>query len=161
MAWAKGISVPATRRPGRVHPHDPADGRRQVALLSPLGGATTPQGAPTDARSSAVWTTWRQARVPYFMLKEIHEQPETASLGGAPSAPGLPAEPVALPMEDAFYAGVGRIQIGLRHRPPAAMVGAYLLEQYAGFLRRCTTPVNSACAAAAGPTPSPLGDPVR
>ena len=48
---------------------------------------------------------------------------------------GLPPEqPVALPLDDAFYAGIERIQIlacgTSRH---AAMVGAYLLEQFAGI----------------------------
>ena len=48
---------------------------------------------------------------------------------------GLPASnPVALPFEESFYEGVDRIQIlacgTSRH---AALVGAYLLEQFAGL----------------------------
>ena len=79
----------------------------------------------------------------HFMLKEIHEQPETAALWVArhlppatssslPSAEGLSL--VALPFDDAFYEGVERIQIlacgTSRH---AAQVGGYLLEQLAGL----------------------------
>ena len=97
----------------------------------------------------------------HFMLKEIHEQPETAELWVARHLPlGLPAEqPVALPMDDALYAGIEQIQIlacgTSRH---AAMVGAYLLEQFAGFPHRCTTPVSSATRCRRWlPTPSPLG----
>jgi glucosamine--fructose-6-phosphate aminotransferase (isomerizing) len=72
----------------------------------------------------------------HYMLKEIHEQPETAELWVARHLPqGLaPETPVALPFDDAFYAGLERIEIlacgTSRH---AALVGAYLLEQYAGI----------------------------
>ena len=70
------------------------------------------------------------------MLKEIHDQPETAELWVARHLPvGLPVEsPVALPFDDAFYADIEQIQIlacgTSRH---AALVGAYLLEQFAGI----------------------------
>jgi len=63
------------------------------------------------------------------MLKEIHEQPETAALWVARHLPE--AGPlVALPLDESVYEGVQRIQIlacgTSRH---AAQVGAYLLEQ--------------------------------
>jgi glucosamine--fructose-6-phosphate aminotransferase (isomerizing) len=68
----------------------------------------------------------------HFMLKEIHEQPETAALWVARH---LPEEAlVALPLDEAVYEGVEHIQVlacgTSRH---AAQVGAYLLEQLAGI----------------------------
>jgi len=72
----------------------------------------------------------------HFMLKEIHEQPETAQLWVERHLPAdLSAEaPVALPFDDSFYCDLERIQIlacgTSRH---AALVGAYLLEQFAGI----------------------------
>ncbi|QNI96063.1 glutamine--fructose-6-phosphate transaminase (isomerizing) [Synechococcus sp. RS9902] len=112
----------------------------EVALLSPLGvelydaAGVRQQRMPTQLSGVAHVADKREFR--HFMLKEIHEQPETAELWVARHLPqGLPAElPVALPMDDAFYAGIERIQIlacgTSRH---AAMVGAYLLEQFAGI----------------------------
>ena len=112
----------------------------EVALLSPLGvelydavGARQ-QRMPTQLSGTDHVADKREFR--HFMLKEIHEQPETAQLWVARHLPqGLPAEqPVALPLDEAFYAGIERIQIlacgTSRH---AAMVGAYLLEQFAGL----------------------------
>ena len=112
----------------------------EVALLSPLGvelydavGARQ-QRMPTQLSGTDHVADKREFR--HFMLKEIHEQPETAQLWVARHLPqGLPAEqPVALPLDDAFYSGIERIQIlacgTSRH---AAMVGAYLLEQFAGL----------------------------
>ncbi|MFM7362085.1 MAG: isomerizing glutamine--fructose-6-phosphate transaminase, partial [Cyanobium sp.] len=68
----------------------------------------------------------------HFMLKEIHEQPETAALWIARHLPEQAL--VALPFDDAFYEGVERIEIlacgTSRH---AAQVGAHLLEQLAGL----------------------------
>ena len=111
----------------------------EVALLSPLGvelydavGARQ-QRMPTQLSGTDHVADKREFR--HFMLKEIHEQPETAQLWVARHLPqGLPAEqPVALPLVDGFYSGIERIQIlacgTSRH---AAMVGAYLLEQFAG-----------------------------
>jgi glucosamine--fructose-6-phosphate aminotransferase (isomerizing) len=72
----------------------------------------------------------------HFMLKEIHEQPETAELWVARHLPqGLTEQmPVALPFEPSFYRGIERIEIlacgTSRH---AALVGAYLLEQFSGL----------------------------
>ena len=111
----------------------------EVALLSPLGvelydaAGARQQRMPTQLSGTDHVADKREFR--HFMLKEIHEQPETAQLWVARHLPqGLPAEqPVALPLDDAFYSGIERIQIlacgTSRH---AAMVGAYLLEQFAG-----------------------------
>jgi glucosamine--fructose-6-phosphate aminotransferase (isomerizing) len=73
----------------------------------------------------------------HFMLKEIHEQPETAALWVArhlPEAAGGAGPLVALPLDEDFYAGVERIQVlacgTSRH---ASQVGAYLLEQLSGI----------------------------
>ncbi|MFL2513301.1 MAG: SIS domain-containing protein [Synechococcus sp.] len=112
----------------------------EVALLSPLGielydaeGARQ-QRTPTMLSGSDHIADKRHFR--HFMLKEIHEQPETARLWVDRHLPvGLPASnPVALPFEESFYEGVERIQLlacgTSRH---AALVGAYLLEQFAGL----------------------------
>ncbi|QNI60448.1 glutamine--fructose-6-phosphate transaminase (isomerizing) [Synechococcus sp. TAK9802] len=112
----------------------------EVALLSPLGvelydaAGVRQQRMPTQLSGVDHVADKREFR--HFMLKEIHEQPETAELWVTRHLPqGLPPEkPVALPMDDAFYAGIEQIQIlacgTSRH---AAMVGAYLLEQFAGI----------------------------
>ena len=66
----------------------------------------------------------------HFMLKEIHEQPETAARWLLRHLPeGGPNDPlVALPIERSLLEGVQRIQIlacgTSRH---AALVGAHLL----------------------------------
>ena len=97
----------------------------------------TPQGAVSNAcpPSSAAWITWRTSEFRHFMLKEIHEQPETAELWVTRHLPqDFRRNSRWLPMDDAFYAGIEQIQIlacgTSRH---AAMVGAYLLEQFAGI----------------------------
>jgi len=112
----------------------------EVALLSPLGvelydaEGVRQQRMPTQLSGVDHVADKRDFR--HFMLKEIHEQPETAELWVARHLPqGLPADqPVALPLDDAFYAGIEQIQIlacgTSRH---AAMVGAHLLEQFAGI----------------------------
>ena len=112
----------------------------EVALLSPLGielydaEGVRQQRTPTMLSGSEHIADKRHFR--HFMLKEIHEQPETARLWVDRHLPvGLPASnPVALPFDESFYEGVERIQIlacgTSRH---AALVGAYLLEQFAGL----------------------------
>ena len=112
----------------------------EVALLSPLGielyneAGERQQRTPTVLSNQEGVADKRDFR--HFMLKEIHEQPETAALWVARHLPaGLTAgNPVALPFEERFYDGVERIQIlacgTSRH---AAQVGAYLLEQFAGI----------------------------
>ncbi|MFO7628494.1 MAG: glutamine--fructose-6-phosphate transaminase (isomerizing) [Prochlorococcaceae cyanobacterium] len=108
----------------------------EVALLTPLGielydGA----GERVDRSPSLLSGTEHVAdkrSFRHFMLKEIHEQPETAALWVARHLPE--GALVALPLEASFYEGVERIQIlacgTSRH---AAQVGAYLLEQLAGI----------------------------
>ena len=112
----------------------------EVALLSPLGvelydaAGERQHRLPTQLSVTEQVADKRQFR--HFMLKEIHEQPETAALWVARHLPaGLPVDrPVALPFDDTFYAGIERIEIlacgTSRH---AALVGAHLLEQFAGI----------------------------
>ncbi|MAR05641.1 MAG: glutamine--fructose-6-phosphate transaminase (isomerizing) [Cyanobium sp. NAT70] len=112
----------------------------EVALLSPLGVELYDQNGRRRQRMPSVLSGTdhmvdkRDYR--HFMLKEIHEQPETAQLWVARHLPqGLPADaPVALPFEPSFYAGIERVEIlacgTSRH---AALVGAHLLEQFAGI----------------------------
>ena len=112
----------------------------EVALLSPLGvelynaQGERQQRMPTLLTSTDHVADKREFR--HFMLKEIHEQPETAELWVARHLPqGLTQQmPVALPFEASFYEGIERIEIlacgTSRH---AALVGAYLLEQFAGL----------------------------
>jgi glucosamine--fructose-6-phosphate aminotransferase (isomerizing) len=113
----------------------------EVALLNPLGielydaAGNRVQRSPSLLSGTEHVADKRSFR--HFMLKEIHEQPETAALWVARHLPegGQPgASLVALPLDDSVYAGVERIQIlacgTSRH---AAQVGAYLLEQLAGI----------------------------
>jgi len=112
----------------------------EVALLSPLGvelydaAGVRQQRMPTLLTGTDHVADKREFR--HFMLKEIHEQPETAALWVSRHLPeGLTASmPVALPFDEAFYAGIERIEIlacgTSRH---AALVGAHLLEQFAGL----------------------------
>ncbi|WP_114993615.1 glutamine--fructose-6-phosphate transaminase (isomerizing) [Synechococcus sp. UW179A] len=111
----------------------------EVALLSPLGIELYNDVGERQQRSPSLLSGHehvadkRQFR--HFMLKEIHEQPETARLWMERHLPLnlQAANPVALPFDDAFYADIERIQIlacgTSRH---AALVGAHLLEQFAG-----------------------------
>jgi len=117
----------------------------EVALLTPLGielyDATGERVQRTPSLLSGTEHVADKRSFRHFMLKEIHEQPETAALwvarhlpeaepGAAPHAGSL----VALPLDESVYEGVERIQIlacgTSRH---AAQVGAYLLEQLAGI----------------------------
>jgi len=117
----------------------------EVALLTPLGielyDAAGERVQRTPSLLSGTEHVADKRSFRHFMLKEIHEQPETAALwvarhlpeaepGAAPHAGSL----VALPLDESVYEGVERIQIlacgTSRH---AAQVGAYLLEQLAGI----------------------------
>jgi len=109
----------------------------EVALLTPLGielydaSGERVQRTPTLLTGTEHVADKRSFR--HFMLKEIHEQPETAALWVARHLPET-GPLVALPLDESVYEGVQRIQIlacgTSRH---AAQVGAYLLEQLAGI----------------------------
>ena len=111
----------------------------EVALLSPLGIELYNAAGERQQRSPSLLSGLDQVadkrQFRHFMLKEIHEQPETARLWVERHLPlNLQGStPVALPFEDGFYADIDRIQIlacgTSRH---AALVGAHLLEQFAG-----------------------------
>ena len=114
----------------------------EVALLTPLGielydaAGQRVQRSPSLLRGTEHVADKRSFR--HFMLKEIHEQPETAALWVARHLPeartGELTPLVALPLAAEVFEGVERIQIlacgTSRH---AAQVGAYLLEQLAGI----------------------------
>ena len=112
----------------------------EVALLSPLGIELYNEHGERQQRTPSLLSKQEgvadKRHFRHFMLKEIHEQPETAALWVDRHLPaGLTAaNPVALPFAEAFYANVDQIQIlacgTSRH---AAQVGAYLLEQFAGI----------------------------
>ena len=123
----------------------------EVALLTPLGielyDAAGERVQRTPSLLSGTEHVADKRSFRHFMLKEIHEQPETAALWVARHLPELgnqagsqaggsaPSSPmVALPLDDALFEGVERIQLlacgTSRH---AAQVGAYLLEQLAGI----------------------------
>ncbi|MFM7361095.1 MAG: glutamine--fructose-6-phosphate transaminase (isomerizing), partial [Cyanobium sp.] len=108
----------------------------ETALLTPLGiELYDGKGGRVQRTPSLLTGTEHVAdkrSFRHFMLKEIHEQPETAALWVARHLPE--GALVALPLDEAVYAGVEQIQIlacgTSRH---AAQVGAYLLEQLAGI----------------------------
>ncbi|MEB3353741.1 MAG: glutamine--fructose-6-phosphate transaminase (isomerizing), partial [Cyanobacteriota bacterium] len=113
----------------------------EVALLTPLGiELYNAAGARVQRMPSLLSGTEHVAdkrSFKHFMLKEIHEQPETAALWVArhlPETAGGSGPLVALPLDEDFYAGVERIQVlacgTSRH---ASQVGAYLLEQLSGI----------------------------
>jgi glutamine---fructose-6-phosphate transaminase (isomerizing) len=114
----------------------------EVALLTPLGielydaAGKRVQRSPSLLSGTEHVADKRSFR--HFMLKEIHEQPETAALWVARHLPealaGEVPPLVALPLAAEVLEGVERIEIlacgTSRH---AAQVGAYLLEQLAGI----------------------------
>ncbi|MCU0529910.1 MAG: glutamine--fructose-6-phosphate transaminase (isomerizing) [Cyanobium sp. Prado107] len=120
----------------------------ETALLTPLGielyGADGERRQRTPSLLSGTEHVADKRSFRHFMLKEIHEQPETAALWVARHLPEAAAvagpdhigdQPlVALPLDEDFFTGVERIQVlacgTSRH---AAQVGAYLLEQLAGI----------------------------
>jgi glucosamine--fructose-6-phosphate aminotransferase (isomerizing) len=113
----------------------------EVALLTPLGielyDAAGERVQRTPSLLSGTEHVADKRSFKHFMLKEIHEQPETAALWVArhlPEAVGGAGPLVALPLDEDFYAGVERIQVlacgTSRH---ASQVGAYLLEQLSGI----------------------------
>jgi glucosamine--fructose-6-phosphate aminotransferase (isomerizing) len=108
----------------------------EVALLTPLGIELYDSGGSRVQRTPSLLTGTEHVAdkrtFRHFMLKEIHEQPETAALWVARHLPE--GALVALPLDEELYTGVEQIQIlacgTSRH---AAQVGAHLLEQLAGM----------------------------
>ena len=111
----------------------------EIALLTPLGielydeNGNRQNRAPSLLKETELFADKRDFR--HFMLKEIYEQPETAQLWIDRYLPSdLSSEnAVAFPIPKSNFEKIERIQIlacgTSRH---AAMVGAYLLEQFAG-----------------------------
>ena len=111
----------------------------EVALLTPLGielydkNGNRQQRAPSLLKSTELLVDKKNFR--HFMLKEIYEQPETAQLWIDRYLPldSSKENPVALPIANSMLKKIEQIQIlacgTSRH---AAMVGSYLLEQFAG-----------------------------
>ena len=112
----------------------------EIALLTPLGIELYDSEGNRQKRSPSLLKTSEyeidKAHFRHFMLKEIHEQPKTAELWIERHLPEKHsfASPVNLPFKESFYESIDRIQIlacgTSRH---ASMVGAYLLEQFAGI----------------------------
>tara|TARA_Y100001968_G_scaffold47153_1_gene37345 strand:+ start:2004 stop:3911 length:1908 start_codon:yes stop_codon:yes gene_type:complete len=112
----------------------------EVALLTPLGIELYDSKGIRQNRSPVISKSFEheidRSHFRHFMLKEIHEQPETTELWLARHlSKALPtSSPLSFPFEESFYQSIDQIQIlacgTSRH---ASMVGAYLLEQFAGI----------------------------
>ncbi len=112
---------------------------QELALLTPLGVEIYDSLGKRQHRVPSFINAFERdvekGSFRHFMLKEIFEQPETADLWISRYLPdNLSIEaPVAFPFENSFYDSIEQIQIlacgTSRH---AAMVGSYLLEQFAG-----------------------------
>ncbi len=112
----------------------------EIALLTPLGielyddNGNRQHRSPSLLKGTELFADKRNFR--HFMLKEIYEQPETAQLWIDRFLPmDLPSEnSVAFPISNSILEKIEQIQIlacgTSRH---AGMVGAYLLEQFAGI----------------------------
>ena len=112
---------------------------REIALLTPLGielydeDGNRQHRSPSLFKGTELFADKRNFR--HFMLKEIYEQPETAQNWIDRFLPmELPfGNSVALPISKSILNKIEQIQIlacgTSRH---AGMVGAYLLEQFAG-----------------------------
>ena len=110
----------------------------EVALLTPLGielydeNGNRQHRSPSLLKGTELFADKRSFR--HFMLKEIYEQPETAQLWIDKYLPSDSSSEntSAFPLEKSTLDKIGQIQIlacgTSRH---AAMVGAYLLEQFA------------------------------
>ncbi len=113
---------------------------RELALLTPLGVEIYDSLGKRQHRTPSLIVgsekDVEKGQFRHFMLKEIYEQSETADQWIRRFLPnGLsPSSPIALSFEDSFYESIEAIQIlacgTSRH---AAMVGAHLLEQFAGI----------------------------
>jgi glucosamine--fructose-6-phosphate aminotransferase (isomerizing) len=113
----------------------------ETALLTPLGIELYDQAGERVERSPSLLSGTEHVAdkrsFRHFMLKEIHEQPETAALWLARHLPEVGERLVALPLDEGLFEGVERIDVlacgTSRH---AAQVGAHLLEQLAGIPAR-------------------------
>ena len=111
----------------------------EVALLTPLGielyddEGKRHHRTPSLLKGTELFVDKKKFR--HFMLKEIYEQPETAQFWIDRYLPiDLPSSTsIALPISKSIIQSIEQIQIlacgTSRH---AALVGAYLLEQFAG-----------------------------
>ncbi|WP_269623795.1 glutamine--fructose-6-phosphate transaminase (isomerizing) [Prochlorococcus marinus] len=111
----------------------------EIALLTPLGielyddEGIRQHRAPSLLKGTELFVDKRNFR--HFMLKEIYEQPETAQLWVDRFLPMdlLSGNSLSLPISKSVLEKIEQIQIlacgTSRH---AGMVGAYLLEQFAG-----------------------------
>ena len=111
----------------------------EVALLTPLGVelydeiGNRQHRSPSLLKGTELFTDKRNFR--HFMLKEIYEQPEIAQVWVDKYLPSESSSKssVVLPITKSIVEKIEKIQIlacgTSRH---AAMVGAYLLEQFAG-----------------------------
>ena len=112
---------------------------KEVALLTPLGielydenGYRQHRG-PSLLEGTELFADKRNFR--HFMLKEIYEQPETAQvwIDKYLSSYSSTENSVALPISESTFKQIEKIQIlACGTSKHAAMVGAYLLEQFAG-----------------------------
>ena len=112
---------------------------QEVALLTPFGielydeNGKRQHRAPSLLEGTELFADKRNFR--HFMLKEIYEQPETAQVWIDKYLPsGSSADnSVALPISESTFKQIEKIQIlACGTSKHAAMVGAYLLEQFAG-----------------------------
>ena len=112
----------------------------EVALLTPLGielydeNGNRQQRSPSLLEGTELFADKKNFR--HFMLKEIYEQPETAQLWIDKYLPSNSTHEnsISFPIKNSTLEKIDQIQIlacgTSRH---AAMVGAYLLEQFAGI----------------------------
>ena len=112
---------------------------QEVALLTPLGielydeNGNRQHRAPSLVEGTELFADKRNFR--HIMLKEIYEQPETAQVWIDKYLPSGSSSDnsVALPISESTFKQIEKIQIlACGTSKHAAMVGAYLLEQFAG-----------------------------
>ena len=112
---------------------------QEVALLTPFGielydeNGNRQHRAPSLLNGTELFADKRNFR--HFMLKEIYEQPETAQVWIDKYLPSDSSSDnsIALPISESTFKQIEKIQIlACGTSKHAAMVGAYLLEQFAG-----------------------------
>jgi len=111
----------------------------EIGLVTPLGielyddDGNRQHRAPSLLKGTELFADKRNFR--HFMLKEIYEQPETAQVWIDKYLPSDSSSDnsVALPISESTFKQIEKIQIlACGTSKHAAMVGAYLLEQFAG-----------------------------